>query len=92
MGRTSYTASTVTHLSHAAGPGCLSVSSHAGESSHNKLLDTLPAALNDSINSSGSSIATTSARVKDTPTVWAQREFDPDDESLPAVEEVSRHA
>lgn len=93
MGRSSYTASTVTHLSHAAGSGCLSISSHhAGESSHIKLLDTLPAALNDSMNSSSSSVATTSARVKDTPTSWAQRQFDPDDESLPAVEEVSRHA
>jgi hypothetical protein len=80
MGRTPYTSSTVTHLAHQAGSSSdiYNASSSTAEGSS---INKTPLSLNLPTGSS--------SRVKDTPTVWANKAFDPDDDALPAIEEVS---
>lgn len=50
---------------------------------HNKSFTSSTIASSSNLHSAGT-------RTKDTPTVWAMNAFDPDDETLPSIDEVSR--
>ncbi|KAK9893777.1 hypothetical protein P389DRAFT_212901 [Cystobasidium minutum MCA 4210] len=88
MGRSSYTSNTVNYLSHAeyasSSSGCpYSAAWHAGGGdAHNK-------STSSTVISSNNNTASTSSnsRPKDAPTVWAINAFDPDDETLPSIDE-----
>lgn len=98
MGRTSYTSNTVSFLvqqSHSL-PWYKATQSSAAwydDPSHHKHPATAtPSPYMVAVQQPSASTSATSSNArpsKDAPTLWAHNKFDPDDEALPSIEEVS---